>query len=114
LILEQSFGEIWLLGAPDVEELCKLVLFVGVELILHDELKLHSNGEGYDPRLRVYWPVDSEKLRDRHLIPGVYLRPYHIRGEKESLHVRHYLELGQLEVTQQLSGDGLKREVKTG
>lgn len=37
-------------------------------------LKLGSNGEGQDSRLIVHIPVDSEKHRNRHLMPRVYLR----------------------------------------
>lgn len=81
-------------------------------MFYRDELKLRSDSEGHDSRLGVYRAVDSEELRDRHLMPGVYLQPYHVRGEKELPPVRHYLERGHMEVTRQLPSDGLKKEAK--
>lgn len=41
LIFGQSFWEILLPGAQDVEELCAQILIVGVDMFHRDELKLH-------------------------------------------------------------------------
>jgi hypothetical protein len=78
-------------------------------LLYHDKLLLCPDGEGQGFYLGVYRPVDSEELQNRHLMPKVYLWPYHVQGEKKPPSVRYYLEWGQLEVTQQFLDNGLKR-----